>query len=206
MDYKEYKQMVIDSEKGSLTDYPKILHAIMGMNGEAGECVDILKKHIFQGHDLDVNHLLNELGDVCWYTMLLIIVNDIDPKLIFEYHGKLLYNEDILVINEDLGMSYILVLNKNCGLGVDLLKFNNFKPPLNCLLTIIREVFYSIRRAANCFDKTLEDIFDINCIKIKQRYPEGFNPEMSVNRDVVSVAPEWQDNMRYLMVGRGSKR
>ena len=45
MDYKEYKQMVIDSEKGSLTNYPKILHAMMGMNGEAGECIDILKKN-----------------------------------------------------------------------------------------------------------------------------------------------------------------
>jgi NTP pyrophosphatase (non-canonical NTP hydrolase) len=39
----------------------------MGLNGEAGECIDILKKHIFQGHDLDKEHIAKELGDVAWY-------------------------------------------------------------------------------------------------------------------------------------------
>ena len=39
----------------------------MGLNGEAGECIDILKKHFYQGHDLDVDKLIDELGDVLWY-------------------------------------------------------------------------------------------------------------------------------------------
>ena len=36
-------------------------------NGEAGEAIDILKKHLFQGHPLDREHLAKELGDVAWY-------------------------------------------------------------------------------------------------------------------------------------------
>ena len=28
---------------------------------------DILKKHLFQGHDLDKYHIAKELGDVAWY-------------------------------------------------------------------------------------------------------------------------------------------
>lgn len=183
MDYKEYKQIVIDSEKGSLTKYPKILHAIMGMNGEAGECVDILKKHMFQGHELDEEHLLNELGDVCWYTMLFIVELGIDPKFIFEYDGRLLHNEDILEVNMDKGISYILVLNKTCGLSIDLLKNEYYKLSVSSALTMVRDILYNIRRAANSFDKTLEDIFDINYAKIKQRYPDGFSPELSIDRD-----------------------
>ena len=39
----------------------------MGLCGEAGEAIDILKKFLFQGHELDKKHLAKELGDVAWY-------------------------------------------------------------------------------------------------------------------------------------------
>lgn len=42
----------------------------MGLNGEAGEAIDILKKHLFQGHSLDKEHLAKELGDVAWYLAI----------------------------------------------------------------------------------------------------------------------------------------
>ena len=41
----------------------------MGLNGEAGECIDVLKKHDYQGHTLDTVKLLDELGDVLWYIV-----------------------------------------------------------------------------------------------------------------------------------------
>jgi len=39
----------------------------LGITGEAGECADIIKKHMFHGHPLDKEALAKELGDVCWY-------------------------------------------------------------------------------------------------------------------------------------------
>ena len=45
----------------------KILNGVMGLNGEAGECIDIVKKHIMQGHPLDREKLIDELSDVLWY-------------------------------------------------------------------------------------------------------------------------------------------
>ena len=39
----------------------------LGLTGEAGEAVDGIKKHLYHGHDLDLEHLKNELGDVLWY-------------------------------------------------------------------------------------------------------------------------------------------
>ena len=45
-----------------------ILQGVMGLNGEAGEAIDIVKKYLFQGHDLDSHHLALELGDVAWYV------------------------------------------------------------------------------------------------------------------------------------------
>ena len=42
-------------------------NGLMGLCGEAGECMDLLKKHRHQGHPLHKNHLTEELGDVLWY-------------------------------------------------------------------------------------------------------------------------------------------
>lgn len=44
-----------------------IVNGVLGLCGEAGECADLVKKHKFQGHDLDTDHLAKELGDVAWY-------------------------------------------------------------------------------------------------------------------------------------------
>lgn len=44
-----------------------LLNAVMGLNGEAGEFIDHVKKVCFQGHELDTKHLAEELGDVAWY-------------------------------------------------------------------------------------------------------------------------------------------
>jgi hypothetical protein len=181
MDYKEYREMVIKTEVGSLTKYPRVMHAIMGMNGEAGECVDILKKTMFQGHEFDVEHLLNELGDVCWYTMLLVIENDIDPKFIFEYGGGLLVVPQAKDKIEDMGLCHILDINRDCGDIVDLYYKSRKKNTITFYSTI-RSIFRNVKMAANIYGKTLEDIFDINRDKLAARYPNGFDTEHSVNR------------------------
>lgn len=48
-----------------------LAEAALGLTGEAGECVEIIKKHIFQGHDLETDKLIGEIGDVLWYAALL---------------------------------------------------------------------------------------------------------------------------------------
>lgn len=40
----------------------------LGLAGEAGEAADVIKKHLCQGHPLDLAKLKNELGDVLWYV------------------------------------------------------------------------------------------------------------------------------------------
>ena len=45
----------------------RLLNGALGLSGEGGEVADIVKKHIFQGHEMDVIHICKELGDCCWY-------------------------------------------------------------------------------------------------------------------------------------------
>ena len=55
---------------GEHTGIDLLLNGVMGLAGEAGECVDLVKKMLFQGHDLDRQRLAKELGDVAWYLAI----------------------------------------------------------------------------------------------------------------------------------------
>lgn len=46
-------------------------NAALGMAGEAGEVCEVIKKVYFQGHMIDYNHLVEEVGDVLWYAALM---------------------------------------------------------------------------------------------------------------------------------------
>lgn len=43
----------------------------LGLAGEAGEVVDLIKKAVFHRHPLDRDMLIKELGDVLWYVAAL---------------------------------------------------------------------------------------------------------------------------------------
>ena len=51
-------------------NFDRLLEGLMGINGEAGEAIDIFKKYLFQGHTFEKEHLILELGDICWYIAL----------------------------------------------------------------------------------------------------------------------------------------
>ena len=44
-----------------------LINAALGL---CGEVADIVKKAEFQGHELDVEHIAKELGDVAWYLAI----------------------------------------------------------------------------------------------------------------------------------------
>ena len=54
------------------------------MNGEAGECLEILKKHLFQDQTLNKEHLAEELGDVAWYLAESAYAIDYDLEMILK--------------------------------------------------------------------------------------------------------------------------
>lgn len=66
MDLNTYQQLA-QRTSNSMNALQHIKNGCYGMCGEAGECIDILKKHEFQGHVLEYDKLLDELGDVLWY-------------------------------------------------------------------------------------------------------------------------------------------
>ena len=69
MSANDYQKAALRTESVPDTTM-RILQGVMGLSGEAGECLDLFKKHLFQGHDLEKEHLARELGDVAWYLAI----------------------------------------------------------------------------------------------------------------------------------------
>ena len=85
-----------------------LLNGALGLCGESGEFADMMKKHIFQGHDLDKVEAAKELGDICWYIAI----------------------------------------------------------------------------SAYALDYNLEEVMQMNIDKLMKRYPDGFDADKSINREV----------------------
>ncbi len=87
--------------------YNLLINGVMGLCGESGECVDMVKKYLFQGHELNREELVKELGDVAWYLAV----------------------------------------------------------------------------TAHAIGYPLDTVLEMNVEKLKNRYPDGFDPEKSVHRE-----------------------
>lgn len=68
MTANEYQRAAMRTASGmNYEDHGLLINGVLGLCGESGEVADIVKKATFQGHELDKNHIAEELGDVAWY-------------------------------------------------------------------------------------------------------------------------------------------
>ena len=67
MTANEYQKYALVTMNKNLTKEQMLTNGVMGLCGESGECCDIVKKYMFQGHELNREKLIEELGDVAWY-------------------------------------------------------------------------------------------------------------------------------------------
>ena len=63
----EYQELAMTTLNPDLSKKDVLINSVMGLCGEAGEAIDIVKKWMAQGHELDKEHLARELGDIAWY-------------------------------------------------------------------------------------------------------------------------------------------
>ena len=83
MQANQYQSMALRTANQELSSDEMLLDGLMGLCGEAGEAIDILKKARFQGHELDQKHLAKELGDIAWYLAVAAFAIDMSLDEIF---------------------------------------------------------------------------------------------------------------------------
>ena len=78
MTINEYQQRAMASLNPELKGRDVLINSVMGLCGESGEAIDIVKKWLAPGHPLDREHLAKELGDVAWYLAEAATALDLD--------------------------------------------------------------------------------------------------------------------------------
>lgn len=78
MTANEYQRLAMKTLNPQLNKKDVLINGVMGLCGESGEAIDIVKKHLAQGHELDREHLIKELGDIAWYLAETATALDVD--------------------------------------------------------------------------------------------------------------------------------
>lgn len=88
---KQYQNNSKRTMNMELDEEQLLSNMVFGIVGETGEVVDVLKKHLYQGHELDVDHIEEELGDIMFYMVNLATILELDMETIIKRnYNKLL--------------------------------------------------------------------------------------------------------------------
>ena len=78
----EYQKAAARTLNPRLTDQEKLLDAAAGIAEEAGEVLAHVRKHLYQGRELNREKLAEELGDVLWCVAAAATMCDLELSAI----------------------------------------------------------------------------------------------------------------------------
>lgn len=84
MTVNEYQTQAMTTLNPELSKKDVLINSVMGLCGESGEAIDLVKKWLAQGHALDKEALIKELGDVAWYLAEAATALDVPLEAVFQ--------------------------------------------------------------------------------------------------------------------------
>jgi NTP pyrophosphatase (non-canonical NTP hydrolase) len=153
----------------------------LGLAGEVGEVVDLLKKSWGHGHPLDSEKLKKELGDSLWYVVALALqfnigIATITPRRLIDDIGTEHRGQRPLYLT-------VLVGRVNCRLTR--FWYGDAAHDLAFQKRFARElmtIFDQLEQLGLEHGLSLLDILQANVDKLRLRYPEGFSTAASIAR------------------------
>ena len=122
MNTQEYSKLALRTANDLGGRLDNIMHAAMGIAGEAGEVIDLVKKTYAYEKTLDDKKLIEEVSDILWYINLLLAVMDRTWEEVFDLniaklearYPDLRFNADH-AINRDVNAEQKAMLVKAIG-------------------------------------------------------------------------------------------
>lgn len=170
----------------SLAD--RMAFCAMEIMSESGEVANLAYKHLWQGHELDTNKLMLEIGDVMWGVAAmaqtigveLVLPKTADYRTTRHFAGRAdRLTRTALRLGKWAGLlsdavcGYLATGNPNDIAGLD---------------PLVQVIFTQLCSLADWLGMTPSDVMQANIDKLMRRYPTGFSPTASIARvDTVST-------------------
>ncbi|RTL30239.1 MAG: hypothetical protein EKK55_02295 [Rhodocyclaceae bacterium] len=174
MDAAQYEREEVIIGQRDLAGHSAWSLTAMGLAGEAGEAIDLLKKAIHhRAKPLDRDKYMKELGDVLWYAALGLRLGEWSFA---EAASRTEYLANVRALGAER-----LAFQLSGGVGeiCRLIDDHIYKgKPLSvylreCLIAVVTLVRAMSERAGFVF----EDVMQANVEKLRARHPNGWSPE-----------------------------
>lgn len=179
----------------SAEGHDRVLNGCMGLIGESGEIVDLVKKWKFQSGDhadLPKDKLIEECGDVLWYCAELTTGLNRDLAFIFSEHYDLF--EEMEEFNKNAPLEITVIRLAAIAARPAIYAFDGGIPAkysemdktvleahilgeIIGIMSMIRDILWY-----HC-QVTIYEAMERNIDKLRKRYPDGFDPERSIHRE-----------------------
>lgn len=161
----------------------RMLHASLGLSSEISELKDALVGYE-TANAIDYTHLVEEVGDLCWYAAIAIHSSENDPVVLWPTNeaNNLFSPLDALQDMVDT-------------LTIDIGKLNNYlkraifygKPWRECDLTdCLRSICCSLYCLSYQSGSDLSTVMEKNIAKLRARYGDKFSEAAAVNRNLTN--------------------
>ena len=185
MKFAEYRKLAMRTDSKinpasglEFTDLDRIRHAVSGLVTESAELLDAYKKHIYYGKELDLVNIKEEIGDLFWYLALACDVLDVDldiSKITNKMNlaiSRAWVNSLACTASNPFGAVYLHAGGVLAGT-----KKAKFIDELNYVGNTAAELIAFL-------GFNLDEILELNINKLKMRYPDKFDAQRAVNRDL----------------------
>lgn len=183
MNWRDY-QTAAQRTSSTHSEADKVVNGCLGLVGEAGEVVDVIKKHLYQDGKDTADKLMNECGDVLWYCAELCtgLGIDLDELMIStdavcimtaEKYITMTMVEAVMKLAEMASVPYRHFVNE---LPYDLSSFESMLCDIPRIIAVVQYILmiYCAQTVDACMDRNIK--------KLESRYPVGFDAERSNNR------------------------
>jgi len=209
MTFDEYQKLAIRTINPKLTREERLDMLALGLLGESGEVAEAIKKWRYHGHSFDEDKLAKEIGDLCWYVACLVATYNSTLSAVLEAVFRIdksfghqwpdPFDSNVVVAFQRAVEEYCIRrplrslptqlsyetqhLCTDCNKVVRAVIFGDLEFP-----TCYQVVQYPVLVLTDCaryaflLNRSLEQILVDNICKLRERYPDGFTAERSINR------------------------
>lgn len=183
MKFSEYLPLAQRTANPELSSKAKITNGCIGMISETGEIFDILKKNMYMGmpDSVALPKIKEELGDVMWYFAELYSGLCSDREKSVKDGTDMDYDIELILrfVSEDdkarIDKAYYLM--SWCVDNYDVIVLSEYETSTNIYCTI-RYIIDMCRT----IQVDIYDLMDQNIEKLRKRYPDGFDEDISNSR------------------------